>query len=109
MNVRQELQLALETARRLTPEELPRLLGELEEIRVIAMTRLTTPSAAAACADELLSVPEAANRLSVSPDYLYRHHKTLPFVRRMGRRLLFSSSGLDKYIAQYGCTAVRHR
>jgi len=49
-------------------------------------------------ADELLDVDEAAERLAMSKEYLYRHHGKLPFARRMGRKLLFSSLGITEYI-----------
>jgi len=48
--------------------------------------------------DELLNAAESARRLGVSQDYLYRHHRTFAFARRVGRRLLFSASGIEKYI-----------
>jgi excisionase family DNA binding protein len=51
-------------------------------------------------ADELLSVEAAAEWLGVSADYLYRHNGQLPFSRRMGRKLLFSSAGIDAFIRQ---------
>jgi excisionase family DNA binding protein len=95
--VRDELQGALIQARTLEPEELPRLLGELEEVRATALARLSAP-APVAPTDELLDMPEAAARLSLSPDYLYKHAKELPFTRRVGRRVLFSSAGIDAYL-----------
>lgn len=91
-----ELQPARELAERLPREELPQFLGELETIRVIATARLASPMIEQR--DELLEVPEAAARLSCSTDYLYRNSKRLPFVRRLGRKLLFSSAGLDAYL-----------
>ncbi len=90
-------QQLLETARTLPSEQLPRFLGELEEIRATALARLTTPPAPQS-RDELLDVDAAAERLGMSPDYLYRNHSKLPFTRRMGRSLLFSSLGIDEYI-----------
>jgi excisionase family DNA binding protein len=97
--MRQELQSALDLARTTAAEELPRLLGELEEIRVTALARITPPSAPAR-ANELLNVDQAAARLGCSTDYLYRHAKQLPFTRRntVGRALRFSSVGLDAYL-----------
>lgn len=95
--MRSELENALRLARDLLPEELPRLLGELEEIRTTAIARLSSPPVQPA-PDELLDVEKAAQRLGVSPDYLYHHHKELPFTRRMGRSLLFSSLGIDKHV-----------
>ncbi len=96
--MRAELEAALNAARKLEAEELPRFIGELEEIRCTAMARLTAPRPAAPQSDELLGVAEAADRLGVSKDYLYRHHTTYPFTRRMGRGLRFSALGIEKYI-----------
>ena len=48
--------------------------------------------------ERLLDVGEAADRLSVSKDYLYRHGRNLPFRVRVGRRLRFSATGLARYI-----------
>jgi excisionase family DNA binding protein len=100
--MRNELQTVLMAARELPAGELPCFLGELEEIRCTAMARLTTP-AAVQRPDELLTVEQAAERLGVSANYLYRNHSRLPFVRRMGRTLRFSSLGIDEYI---GCTSA---
>jgi hypothetical protein len=97
--MRPELQSALDLARTLGPDELPRLVGELEEIRVTTLARITTPVAPARV-DELLNVEQAAARLGCSTDYLYRHACQLPFTRRntVGRALRFSSVGLDTYL-----------
>jgi len=48
--------------------------------------------------DRLLDVDAAAERLSVSKDWLYHHARQLPFVVRNGRLLRFSSHGIDRYI-----------
>lgn len=96
--MRNDLQTVLMAAQELPAGELPRLLGELEEVRCTAMARLTAPAPAQSQADELLSAPEAARRLGISQDYLYRHHRDFPFTRRVGRRLLFSALGIEKYI-----------
>jgi excisionase family DNA binding protein len=95
--MRQELQSALMQARTLAPEELPRLLGDLEEIRASAMARLLSPAVESG-PDEMLDIDQAAERMNLSKDYLYRHHKRFPFARRIGRKLLFSSAGLDSYL-----------
>jgi predicted DNA-binding transcriptional regulator AlpA len=52
--------------------------------------------------DRLLTAAEAAPRLSVSVDWLWRHSRQLPFtVRGLGaRRVRFSEAGLAKYLAQ---------
>jgi predicted DNA-binding transcriptional regulator AlpA len=99
--MRHELQLVLMSAKELPAGELPRLLGELEEIRATAMARLTAPAVAQLQQhDELLDTAEAAHRLGISKDFLYRNHRDFSFTRRVGRRLLFSSVGIEKYIRQ---------
>jgi hypothetical protein len=48
--------------------------------------------------DRLLNVREAAVKIRVTVDWLYRHHKQLPFIVRHGRPLRFSELGIDEYI-----------
>jgi predicted DNA-binding transcriptional regulator AlpA len=99
--MRHELQLVLMAVKELSASELPRLLGELEEIRTTAMARLSTPAMDQPQQhDELLDTAEAAHRLGISKDFLYRNHRDFSFTRRVGRRLLFSSAGIEKYIRQ---------
>jgi hypothetical protein len=95
-----ELQTVLMRVKEIPVEDLPRLLGDLEEIRCTAMARLAAPAPVASQSDELLDVDGAARRLGISKDYLYRHHARFPFTRRMGKRLLFSSFGIDCHIKQ---------
>lgn len=95
--MRAELQIVLEVANDLPSEELPRLLGELEEIRCTALARLSMPKPAAQD-DELLDIDTTATKLGVSKDYLYRNHSRFSFTRRMGKRLLFSRLGLEKHM-----------
>jgi predicted DNA-binding transcriptional regulator AlpA len=95
--MRDELQNVLTAAKELPTEELPRLLGDLEEIRCTAIARLSGPAPAIA-QDQLLDVEAAAQRLRVSRDYLYRHHAELPFTRRMGKTLRFSTLGIEKWL-----------
>ncbi len=47
--------------------------------------------------DQNLTVDQAARRLGVSRDYLYRQAKSLPFALRIGRRLFFSEAGLERW------------
>ena len=50
--------------------------------------------------DRFLDAEEAAKILSVSPDWLYRHAKKLPFTRKLGPKMLrFSNLGIQKYLA----------
>ncbi|OLC15993.1 MAG: hypothetical protein AUH29_06350 [Candidatus Rokubacteria bacterium 13_1_40CM_69_27] len=50
--------------------------------------------------DRLLDVQEAARRLNVSTDYIYRHSREWPFTVRRGRKLGFSEQGLTEYLHQ---------
>jgi predicted DNA-binding transcriptional regulator AlpA len=97
--MRSELQPALHLAEKLGLEEVAAFLGELEQIRVTALARLSSPIVTSH-PDELLDVGATAKRLGVSQDYLYRHQGEFPFARRIGRKLLFSSVGLEKFLAR---------
>jgi predicted DNA-binding transcriptional regulator AlpA len=60
-------------------------------------TELGARSGEASC---LLGIKEAAARLGVSSDWLYRHARQLPFTRRVGRRALrFDPEGLGRWVA----------
>jgi hypothetical protein len=96
--MRKELEPLLKLAGTLPAEELAVFLGQLETVRVIALSRIASPTVVPIPHDELLEVPECAHRLGVSPDYLYRNHARFAFTRRMGRKLLFSATGLDLYL-----------
>jgi predicted DNA-binding transcriptional regulator AlpA len=94
-------------------EQLPALLvevaalqGQLAAVSNALSARLLA-DAAAGCAprpaglEHLLDVEEAAARLGMSTDWLYRHARQLPFTRRVGRRALkFDSASLDRWLAQ---------
>jgi excisionase family DNA binding protein len=95
--MRAELQIVLDSLEQMEREQLPQLLGELETIRATALMKMSAPSPLPQ-RDKLLTIESAADRMGVSTDYLYRNSKTLPFTRRMGRKLLFSSVGIDAYI-----------
>ena len=94
-----------ETIGQVAPQELHAFLGKLEEMKSIVLSQLRP---VAPCSqkndaqetDELLAVKEAALKLKVSQNYLYQNSKTLPFTVRVGRRLLFSAQGIDRYIQQ---------
>ncbi len=74
--MRSELESGLALAKTLPADALPQLCADLELIRMTCLARITTPAAQAP--DELLAVPEAAHRLGISPNYLYRHSKRFP-------------------------------
>ncbi len=87
----------------LSPQEIPAILGALEELKAAAWAQLLAPTngrnpSGIKAADELLNVQEAARRLELSPDYLYRHSSQLPFTVRIGRRVRFSAQGIERYI-----------
>jgi excisionase family DNA binding protein len=107
--MRTELEIVLLAAQEMPKDQLPLLLGEIEQVRCTALARLTSAPVAPQELDELLDVAEAARRLGVSKDYLYRHHRDFAFARRLGRKLLFSAAGIEKHIRQQSIlTARRH-
>jgi predicted DNA-binding transcriptional regulator AlpA len=88
-------QLVADTA----PEDLPALAGQLREAELLVELRLRSAAAPASSngngADENLSADEASRRLGVSVDWLYK--TTLPFKVRIGRRVVFSARGLERW------------
>lgn len=96
--MRENLKSALEEARSLPTDDLAEFLGELEQIRVTALARLSAPVATPAQPDERIDITEAAKRLGVSTHYLYKHHKRFPFCKPEGRKLLFSVRGIEQHI-----------
>ena len=87
-------------------EDLPALMGRLAEAQAVAMARLMTPGRSgeaatpAGVADQNLPAVEAARRLGVSKEWLYRRGERLPFRIMIGRRVLFSARGLDAWNRQ---------
>ncbi len=87
-------------------EHIPALLGNLEQIKAALWSRLMAPGGdrtpvADTVEDKLLTVEEAAEKLSVTVDWLYRHAARLPFTVRPGpRQLRFSLRGIERYIRQ---------
>jgi predicted DNA-binding transcriptional regulator AlpA len=91
-----DLDAVVQTASR---EALPAIIGRLAQLHALALARLTRPDTPAS-GDRLLKIADAAAKLSVSPDYLYRHAEKLPFTVRDGRRLRFSEHGIEQWIAR---------
>jgi hypothetical protein len=97
--MRAGLESVLEAAKKLPCDELPLFLGELEAIKYTAMARLFGAAVALPASEEqLVDIDEAAGRLGMSPDYLYRNWRALPFAKKEGSRVLFSISGINEYI-----------
>jgi hypothetical protein len=84
-------------------EDLPAVALYLAALQSAAAARLaaaTRPVAVSRNGTEaLLDVREAAARLHVSPDWLYRRAKQLPFSRRVGRAVRFDPAGLARWVA----------
>lgn len=107
--VRPEFQSLLGVVEGLPPDELPRFIGEIEVIRCTALARLTAAVPQSTQVDHLLPIDQAASRLSVSKDYLYRHNRDFPFTRRIGRKLLFSSKGIEQHIKRQDSLTARRQ
>jgi predicted DNA-binding transcriptional regulator AlpA len=88
----------------LTPDQERRLMTDLEAVvgkgpPVPPAPALAAPSPAWG-EDDLLTVDEAAARLRVSPRWLYRHAKDMPFARKLSPKVLrFSRSGITRWLA----------
>lgn len=82
----------------LTCEQIPALLTQLSTLQAAMAVRLISGNQSQPSSDTLLNVDEAAARLGVSADWLYRRTKALPFVVRVGRHVMFSTQGIDRYI-----------
>lgn len=98
--MRHELEPALSYARSLAVKELPRFLGELEEIRAIAFARLIAPPVACTQPDEeLLDIPEAARRLNLSRTTLYALIGRGELKSRtIGRRRMIPRAAIEGFI-----------
>jgi predicted DNA-binding transcriptional regulator AlpA len=82
--------------------ELSRLIGDLEAAKAAAWARLTaTPTDGRPAGPDPearnLDIAEAAKRLGMSRDWLYRHASKLPFAVRIGRRVVFDSRALERW------------
>lgn len=79
-------------------DELPQLVGFLAHAQALALARIAaaqsdTPPPAA----RNLTAREAAKLLGVSASWLHKNARELPFTRRIGRRVLFDSAGLERW------------
>lgn len=83
-----------------TPPVRPRLRPSTGGSRLASQLRLPTPAVAEPIGEDRLLTPiEAAERLGVSSRWLYRHAGSLPFTRRLSRKVLrFSEAGLNRYL-----------
>lgn len=69
-----------------------------DEIRRIVREELAAGNGRGA-PDSLVDIEKAAKILDVTTDWLYHNRKTLPFVRKLGRKVLrFSVTGMQKWM-----------
>ena len=94
-----------EYVRELPLGAIPGMLAQLAAAQSILAAQLVesvgrpnTPDGAAG--DRLLTVEEAAEKLGVAPDWLYRRAARLPFTVRLGRSVRFSEAGIARFIRQ---------
>ncbi len=73
----------------------------MDRLRAILWARLALRiNGPAPTEDRLLVITDAASRLGVAEDWLYRHADRLPFSVRLSEGLLrLSAKGIDRYIA----------
>jgi excisionase family DNA binding protein len=88
------------------PSELPALASELARALTTVIARAANPTATRPATpvqggkEEWLTVQEAADRLNVTVEWLYRHARNLSFARKFGRRTLrFEARGLERWAA----------
>ena len=104
MNGHDIVQLALpspEQLRELPVEQLPEMIGQLETLKAQLWARLATTrtSAPGPETDTFVSVEEASTMLKMSPGWVYKNSRKLPFVRRVGPRTLrCSTAGIRRYL-----------
>jgi len=96
-------------ARRLSPDVATVLLAQCVSIQASLVAAVLSPRVintneisqhdGRGQDDRLMNVQEAASKLGVSVDWIYRNAAKLPFTVRLGpRRLRFSTKGINKFI-----------
>ena len=95
-----------EQAQEVPTEAIPPLLAQLAAAQGALAARLLCSSTVEGGQqslqekDSLLTAEQAAALLNVTPRWLYRHAKQLPFVRRLSRKVLrFSEVGIKRWHA----------
>jgi predicted DNA-binding transcriptional regulator AlpA len=84
-----------------TPREyLSALVGALEQAKTEVLMRACGRDEHERPADQNVSVEAVAERLGISASYIYKNADSLPFVRRVGRRVVCSLRSADRWMAQ---------
>ena len=98
-------------AEALPREDIPEVLGKIEQLKAALWVNLTNPDITKgsravsdlerASNDQLLTAKAAAERLGVDERWIYRRADSLPFTKRLGERTLrFSERGLEQWLAK---------
>ena len=82
----------------LSQEEVRRLLLRLSVLQGALCSRLDVFNGSHHEGPQLYGVQEAADRLDMSRDYLYRNSDTLPFSLHVGDRVMFDRKGMEDWI-----------
>ena len=76
------------------------VLVEVRRVELEAQWAMAHPAAApppAPLAEGNITVEEAARRLALSPSYLYKNAKALPFVGKVGGAVRCDASGVERW------------
>ena len=89
----------------ISPEHVPALMAELARAQaalLVALNRLVAANQRDTRdpePDRMLDVNEAAALTGLTPRWLYRHAKTLPFTRKLSRKVVrFSRAGIARWL-----------
>jgi len=86
-------------AQTLPPDSIPGALGQLARLEARLTARMVAAAKGSPEPDRLLSAPQAADLLDLSPDTLYRKARSFPFTILLpGRQVRFSALGIERYI-----------
>lgn len=77
-----------------------------DELRTIIADAVRAEAKALTRDDKLLTVEQVCEVLNVEKEWVYHNAKKLPFVRKLGGMLRFSSIGLQRYIEARKFTAM---
>lgn len=83
-------------------DEIPATLARLAAMQLALTARLLDHSAnhQEPQVDQMLSIEEVSQRIDQTPDWIKRHAKRLPFLKRISRKKwLASEAGLNKWLA----------